>query len=419
MAQNIVMPKLAMGMNEGTVSNWRFASGDFVEKGAILLDLETEKVSYELEAYDSGYLRIMVEPGKTVPVDTLIAYLAETPEELAALSGSTSSAIASAPTEASATVAGCGSSAATKNERIAASPLAKKLAEQNGVNLAALVGSGPNGRIEKKDVEAAISGSSSGPPPSAPMMISAASDSLRTTEGAVKVKASIPLKGLRKAIADNMMKSLNGAAQMSAAVELDVTEIVRLRSRLIDHAEAVGTRISYNDIIALILARATRQVLIINSSIVGDEIKVWDDINLGIATATEINEYETGLFVPVVKNADRKSLVEISREIKDLVAKARAGQLSAEDMGGGTLTLSNAAFIGGLVGTTPILSPGQAVLIQPGSIVEKPVVRDGEIVVRSMMSLSVTWDHRILDGVPVGRLINKIAEFMECPELLL
>lgn len=416
MAQQIVMPKLAMGMNEGTVATWRFATGDFVEKGAILLDLETEKVSYELEAYGAGYLRIMVEPGKTVPVDTLIAYLAESREELAALSGTGPGEIAGEQAAAPAGAQADAASAVARSERIAASPLAKKLAEQNGMDLATLTGSGPNGRIEKKDVEAAIAGRSSAP---VVAPVTTPSVPLRTNEVGVNVKTSIPLKGLRKAISDNMMKSLNSAAQMSAAVEVDVTEIVRLRERLADKAETVGIRISYNDIIALILARAVRQVLVVNSSLVGDEIRVWDDINLGIAVATEISEYETGLFVPVVKNADRKSLFEISREIKELVTKARNGQLGADDMAGGTLTLSNAAFIGGLVGTTPILNPGQAVLIQPGAIIEKPAVRGGAIVIRSMMSLSVTWDHRILDGVPVGRLINKISELMECPELLL
>ncbi len=417
MAQEILMPKLAMAMSEGTVNAWQFAQGDMVEKGQILLEIETEKVSYEIESTGSGYLNIVISEGQTVPVEQVIGHIAKTKEELDSL-GEKVVAFAAEPAgvavaEQAPQVVQGETHSATTGGRIIASPVAKKLAKLNGLDISEVAGTGPNGRIVKRDVLATIEASQTAP-------VSGASSTLTpAVETGPKVKASIPLKGMRKAIADNMMLSLSSTAQMSSTMEVDATELVNLRKRLVAKAEKIGHRVSFTDLFALIIARAARQVPIVNASIVGEEIKVWEEINLGIAIATEINEYESGLFVPVIKDAGRKSLFEIGREVKDLSGRARAGELTPEDMQDGTLTLSSAAFAGGLVSSTPILNPGQALLVQPGPIVEKPVVQDGEIDIRSMMSLNFTFDHRIVDGIPIGKLAVKIAELMADPELLL
>ena len=158
---------------------------------------------------------------------------------------------------------------------------------------------------------------------------------------------------------------------------------------------------------------------IVNSSLVGGEIKVWEDINLGLAVATEISEYEHGLFVPVIKNIGNKTLSEINSDVKDLTGKAREGRLSPEEMSEGTITLSSAAFIQNLVCSTPVLSPGQVMMVQPGQIEEQVVARNGEVVVRPMMKINFTFDHRVVDGIPAGKFAAKIKDLIECPGLLL
>ena len=411
MAIEIVMPKLAMAMSEGTVLEWKFEQGVHVDAGQVIVEIETEKVSYEIEATADGYLNVVTPPGETVPVEVVIGHLAESEDELLSLARGE---ITNGPADASPIAElDLSSHVATepvtvnKGGRIIASPLAKKLAGINEVDLSRVDGTGPNGRIVKRDVLAAAESRK------------AVSSTASTDESGRKIKATVPLTGMRKVIAENMMLSLSSTAQLSSTNEFDATELVRLRKRLLAKEDGFGLRVSYTDIFALIVARAARKVPIVNASIIGSEIRIWEEINLGIAIATEISEYASGLYVPVVKDAGRKSLFEIASEIKALAAKARGGELAPADMSDGTLTLSSAAFSGGLVCSTPILNPGQAMLVQPGPIQEKAVVRNGEIVIRQMMGVNFTYDHRIIDGVPIGKFAKQISELMEYPELLL
>jgi pyruvate dehydrogenase E2 component (dihydrolipoamide acetyltransferase)/2-oxoglutarate dehydrogenase E2 component (dihydrolipoamide succinyltransferase) len=418
MAKKVVMPKLAMAMNEGIITSWMFEEGDQVTKGEILLEIETEKVSYEIEATGDGLLHIEVTAGETVPVETLIGYLAEDAEEFASLAGGAEPAVSHGEPAAEMVVANqevASVATATKHAgRIIASPLARKMAKQNGLDLSQVTGSGSNGRIVKRDILAALEA-----PQVAPVAAAAAPAAPSVDASGLKVKTVLPFKGVRKAISENMQASLNGSAQMSLSFEVDASALKQLRASLVNKAEKIGVKVTFTDLFALVVARAAAQVPIVNAALVGEEIKVWDDINLGVAIATEISEYETGLYVPVIKDAGRKSLFTICSELKDLIWKAKEGTLSSDEMSGGTITLSSASFLGGMLGTTPILSPGQAMLIQPGPIEEKPVVRDGEIVARPMMVFSLTFDHRIVDGVPAGKFAGKIRELIEDPELLL
>lgn len=416
MVHKVVMPKLAMGMTQGTVTKWIYQAGQLVQKGSILLVIETEKVSYEIEATKTGYLKIVVPEGETVAINTVIAYLAETEAELASIEDGEKEpeapALAAAPAEKE-------PEAPRPSEgggRIIASPLAKKIAKDNGIDLGQVTGTGPGGRIVKRDVLSAMDSRKEAP---AEDSGAAAAEVAPSEDVKGRVKAVVPIKGMRKSIGEGMKKSLDTAAQLSFSAEFDATEIVRLRERLVAKEKKIGLRVSVFDILCYIFARAIKKVPIVNASLVGEQIKVWEDVNLGIAIATEISEYEGGLYVPVVRKADAKSLFDISREIKTLTTKTRNGELKLEDMQGGTVTVSSVSFVSPLFASTPILNMGEALLIQPGSILDRPVVRNGEIVIRPTITISFTFDHRVVDGIPLGKLVRYITDFMEDPEMLL
>jgi len=201
--------------------------------------------------------------------------------------------------------------------------------------------------------------------------------------------------------------------------EIDMTEMLRLRNSLLKKEEEIGLRISMTDLLVLVLSKAIRHVPLVNSSIVDHEIKIWEEIHMGVAVALEVGEYGSGLIVPVVKNVERKSLAEISRSIKDLTAKARSGKLTLEEVTGGTITLTNTGpFFPRWGMGTPILNQPQSVIVQTGGISDRPWVKDGQLTVRPIMTMSITFDHRVLDGAPIGKFFSKIVELMENPDLL-
>jgi pyruvate dehydrogenase E2 component (dihydrolipoamide acetyltransferase)/2-oxoglutarate dehydrogenase E2 component (dihydrolipoamide succinyltransferase) len=433
------MPKLAMGQTEGTVVEWLAKEGDWVEKGQQVMVVETEKVAYETEAPASGFFHRVIELNVTVPVLETVALLAETEEELADLQASAPDSAAepasvevAAPVPAPAEVAAeavpaampaaraeteaalpvPGGPARTRSGKIKISPVARKYARHHDLDISLLTGSGPGGRIVKRDVDQALAEREAAP----------VAPALAWTGEVVagkRVKATLPLKGMRRAIAEHMQHSLAASAQLTFMGEIDMTEMIRLRKTLLQKEEELGLRLTFTDLFVYVLIRAIQHVPIVNASLLGDEIKIWEDINIGIAVALELNEYETGLIVPVVKNADRLTLTEIGRTIRDLTARARDGRLVPGEASGGTITLSNAgAFYSGWAMTTPILNQPEVALVQPGGIFDKPVVRDGQVVVRPIMTLCITYDHRVLDGIPMTRFYNKIKELLENPAFL-
>ena len=414
MAESIIMPKLAMAMQEGTVVEYLVGQGAWVEKGQQVMTVETEKVTYECEAPAAGYLHILVAVGETVPVFEAVGLLAASEGELALLETGGRPAAQPAPASTASAVASpiAAEARPAKQGRPKISPIAKKMARQNDLDVSQIAGTGPGGRIVKGDVERALAERERA---AEARTVGTPADTL----DGKRVKATVPVQGMRKAIAEHMHHSLAVSAQMSTMGEIDMTEMIRLREMLLRKEEAIGVRISYTDLFVLVLARAVQDVPVVNSSLIGDEIKIWQDVNVGVAVALEKGEYESGLIVPVIKNADRKSLVEISRAVKDLTAKARSGRLTPEDVVGGTITLSNAGMVAGRwMVSTPILNQPETVIVQPGAIAERPVVVDGQVQVRPMMTMSITADHRVLDGVPVTRFFNKIAELIENPALL-
>lgn len=282
-----------------------------------------------------------------------------------------------------------------KRDRILISPLARKLAEKHVVDVSILSGSGPDGRMVKEDIERAIE---------------TRGETILEYDGQ-EVERTIPLTGTRQSIAEHMHRSLSISAQLTDMGEIDMGEVVKLREILVNQEESLGTRITYTDIVIFVVAKVLRGYPMVNASIIDDEIKVWKSINIAVAV-----DVEAGLLVPVVRNADQKSLVEISKEIKTLAEKARERSLKDDEVKGGTFTVSNpGALSGGWRLGTPIINQPQSAILGTGGITDRAAVREGQVVIRPIMTYSFTYDHRLIDGALAARFANKIVELLEDP----
>ena len=230
-----------------------------------------------------------------------------------------------------------------------------------------------------------------------------------------QVKERIPLIGMREAIAEHMQRSLATSAQLTMMGEIDMSQTMRLREELVRQDESLGVRVSYNDIFIFVCSRALLDNPIINSSLEGNEIVIWESVNVGVAVAIE-----GGLIVPVVHDADKKSLVEIGRESASLIEKARTGSLSPDDVTGGTFTVTNLGAVGGGWGFgTPIINQPQSAILGTGAIGDRAVVRDGQIVARPIMTYSFTFDHRVIDGAPAAKFVARVTQLLENPGLFI
>ncbi|MBU2547687.1 MAG: 2-oxo acid dehydrogenase subunit E2 [Proteobacteria bacterium] len=420
MATTIAIPKLGMTMKEAKIVAWKFNEGDWVEKDQVVMEIETAKVTYEVEALESGFLHILAAPEDVLPVGGAAGLLAVTKEELAELQVQQPGAVVAAAQAAEKpAAASAASGAGPKPEgRVKISPAAKKIAQDAGLDYMTIVGTGPGGRIVKEDVEKAIEAARSAP------AAAAAAPAAPAPSGEVidgkRVKKMLPLKGMRKVIADHMVHSLQVGAQLSTLTEVDATELVKLRKALLQREKMIGVRVTYNDILVYILARALKVVPMMNASLIDGKIVLWEDINVGVAVALQLNEFESGLIVPVVKNADQKSLAEINRHIADVVEKARGGTILPDEVTGSTFTLTNTgAFGSGWAWGTPIINQPESAILQTGAIMDRPAAVDGQVVVRPMMPLSLTFDHRVLDGAPAGAFMGAVAELIQNPALLI
>lgn len=419
MATDYVMPKLAMGMNEGTIIEWLVTEGQQLERGAPLMQVETEKVVYDVEAPVAGWFHITVAAGETVPTESVIGQFAHSAEEYAEISGG-AAAEATAPevvfndnltsTGAVMPTAPVAAPAAAAGGRIKASPLARKLARNKGIELSAIQGTGPGGRIVKRDVLAAKVGATA---PATAM----------SAPGTLTVKGTVPLKGMRGAIARNMMHSLQTSAQLSQFSEVDATRLLKARRNFVANADSYGTRVSLNAFMVKAIVVACQAVPIANAAIVGDEVVVYNEVNVGIAVSLPgQGEFDSGLIVPVLRNAERKGLVQIDSELRDLATRAREGRLAPGETEGGTITLSPTSAIGGegvYCWSTPVLNLPQAVIVQPGMIMDRAVIHKGKIRKRKMMPLSLTFDHRVMDGDPFATFVVNLRRCIESPELML
>ncbi|MGH7880815.1 MAG: dihydrolipoamide acetyltransferase family protein, partial [Candidatus Binataceae bacterium] len=373
-------------------------------------EVETEKVLYEVEAPASGTLAAWThEEGAIVECGGVVALIATPGEDLAALAGryagsaarsaaSASIAIATAPA-----TAGNGETADVNADgRRAVSPVARKLAAQLGVDLGRVIGTGPGGRVTREDVEGAArnpamrtaAASGNGAPQ---MTLPTAVDN--SSAVAKPRLRGTPMRGMRKTIAARMQQSLRETAQLTISSEADVTAAVELRSRLMREFD-----FTYTDLMIHGVARALARHPRMNSRLADDAIISLAEINIGMAVALD-----EGLIVPVIRAADRKDLRAIALETKELGERARSGRLKLEDVGGGTFTITNLGAFGVDV-FTPILNLGEAGILGVGRIVEKPAVYRGEIVRRSMVALSLTFDHRIIDGAPAAAFLQTVID---------
>ena len=396
MATKVIVPKLGMSTEPITLVEWRAKEGDQVEKGSVVLVVETEKIRHDVEAEASGFLHILAEAGKEVPIGSAAGLIVATKEELAALQTGVVTEVAAAEVKEA-------PPAEVKEKRVVISPVARKMAEEHMIDITEVVGTGPEGRIVKEDIEKEIAKKEAAP------VVEAA----ELYQGR-RVKSKLSLTGMRKAISEHMHRSLSVSAQLTVMGELDVTKLVALRKELVAQEEKLGARITYTDLMVAAVAKLLKEYPLVNASRIGNEIIQWEDINVSVAVALE-----EGLIVPVIRNTDQKSLVEISKEVRALAKKARERALAPEEVQGGTFTITNlGALGGGYRFETVIINQPESAILGTGGITDRPVVREGKIVIRPIMTYYLTYDHRVFTGAVAAAFINSLTKLVETPETL-
>ena len=418
MAKYIEMPKLSDTMTEGTLLKWRKKEGDKVETGDVIADVETDKATMEMEAFDDGILhKFFVAEGAKVPIGDKVALLLEKGEappednEIPVTESKKSVAaktdtIAPPPQAESARPAAGKAAATTAGGRVKASPLAKKVAAAKGVDLSALTGTGPGGRIVAKDVE--------GAQPGAPVAKSAAPAPVAAT-AAGPGDQRIALSGMRRVIAERLLTSKTTIPHFYLNIEVDAGPLMKFRAEANVATEAAGgSKLTVNDFILKAVVAAAVKVPAVNASFAGDAIIQYGSVNLSVAVAVE-----EGLVTPVIRDAQKRSLREISEAVKDLAARARSKKLKPEEYQGGTITVSNLGNYG-IDSFSAIINPPQALIIAVGAIVKKPVVNaKNEIVVGQRLAIGLSADHRVVDGAVGAQYLAELRKLIESPTLML
>jgi pyruvate dehydrogenase E2 component (dihydrolipoamide acetyltransferase) len=401
MITEVILPVLGETMNEGTIVEWLKKEGDPVERGDHLFTFESDKATLEVEAPAKGFLRqILVPAGQTVPVLTVVGLITSTMDE---------------PLEEAEEQGGRGAEESTSAPplpstpaRVFASPRARRLAREKGVDLTMVAGSGPDGRIVERDVvaflETLVSTPPSAPTPPAPP----------TPAEAVETIAEVPLSGVRAIIAQRMRESHQTTAPVTLTTEADATAFVELREQLkAGLAAELGFDIGYNDLLIRLVAHALRQFPYMNARLDGERVRQLREIHIALAVDTD-----RGLLVPVVRNADRKGVAEIAREVRELAERARAGKALPDELSGSTFTITNLGMHE-IDAFTPIINLPEAAILGVGRVKARPAVVEGELCVRQTMWLSLTFDHRLVDGAPAARFLQRIKQLIENPYLLL
>lgn len=457
MIRDVILPQLAMGMSKGTVVEWTVTEGSSVKRDETIVSIETEKVVTDLPAPYGGFLHIVRKAGDTLAVEEIIARIADTEAEyrsLVAGDGTAAAPVAAASAQivsgpmpaapgpvstagspsASASAHGEGNGAAGRlaaaefARRIKVSGLAKAIARQHSLDLSSVVGTGPGGRIVRRDVAAALEARDRAAPASSPSLSLSPSPSpspsrqVAAATGSMRERARIPLAGMRGTIAARMVAAKTTAAQTYGFFEVDITKLLALRQSMLSMEESIGQRIALISFYVKAVALACQHVPICNATLTDDEITVWENVNVGVAVALPgRTEFESGLIVPVVRDVQSKGLARINAEIKDLIDRARKGELRPDETSGGTITISSTdGFLpGGWLVSTPLLNLPQVMNVQPGTPIEKPVVVDGHIVIRTILPFGSTFDHRAMDGVPSGRFTTRLRDLLANPELML
>jgi pyruvate dehydrogenase E2 component (dihydrolipoyllysine-residue acetyltransferase) len=411
-ASEVILPRLGQGMESGTIVRWFVKEGDTVEKGQPLYELDTDKVTQEVEAEAAGVLLKIVVPEGEVPVGTAVGYVGRQGEEVPE-SGADASAPAvtsvsdteeerpakeledTAPTAVSPGSDTAAAPATANGGRIKASPLARRIARERGIDLAALRGTGPEGRIVAEDVERAGVGTAT--PAARPVVLA----------GEVE---RVELTSLRKTIARRMTEAW-AAPAFQISMSADMTRAQELRALLLErHADE---RPTVTDVLTKVSAVALMRHREVNALFAGDAIELHPSANVGIAVATD-----RGLVVPVIPACEVKTVAEIAAARADLVGRARDGKLQAADLEGGTFTISNLGMYG-VEQFVAVLNPPQAAILAVGTIEDRPVARGGDVVVRPMMTMTLTCDHRTIDGATAADFLRTVKAFLEEPGLTL
>jgi pyruvate dehydrogenase E2 component (dihydrolipoyllysine-residue acetyltransferase) len=400
----ITIPKLGLTMESAKVVRWLHHSGNEVTEGAPVLVIETDKVTYEVPSPASGILHPVVPEGKTCSVEETVGYVARDQEEYERIVKQYPSAEGEATEilpgdEPSAKP----SSGLSPGARFKASPLARVMAAENNLDLSSITGTGPGGRIVRADILRALEEKAK---VAAKRIEELAEPGLESRK---EIRESIPIRGVRKIIFDNMFQSLSQSAQLTLHTEASAEALVALRDRL----TIEGQKASFNAILVKTAAMALRLHPKVNASVEKDAIQVWKQIHIGLAM--EANE---ALIVPVVRTPDLKTIRNIDREIADLIKKLRENRLSPDDLLNGTFTITNLGFAD-IDFFTPIIRPPESAILGVGRILKKPVAKKDTLVTEARLALSLTFDHRIIDGAPAARFLKTIKDMIEDPLLLI
>ena len=419
MAKDILMPLLSPSMTEGTLVKWIKKVGDPVKSGDVLAEVETDKATMDLEAFDSGILRkILISEGAKVPVQTRIGIIGTKDEKIDESAPAAPAQAKAAPAAkkeevppAAVSATPAAPAAATTGEgQVKASPLARKIAREKGISLATLTGSGPGGRIVRKDV---LNAPANGHAQSAS---GAGGGSAIYARGPIAKEGSTKLTTMRSVIAKRLLESKTTIPHFYLEIEVDAKPLLDLRAQLNDSLGTLNppVKLSLNDFVLKAAAEAVRRVPGVNASFEGDSIRQFPDVQLSFAVAIA-----EGLITPIIREAQNKSLIQISGEAKALAAKAKEGKLKPEEFQGGTFTVSNLGMLG-IDRFSAIINPPQAAILAIGNIVKKPVVGANDaIVVGYRQSITLSCDHRVVDGAVGAAYLKELRELIEKPALLL
>ena len=421
MATEVLMPKLGLTMTEGTIDEWKKNVGDTVKKGEILFSVETDKLTNDVEAEADGVLlKILVPAGETVACKTLIGWLGAEGEAVPDGAGTAPAAAAEAPAAPAAAVSGAAAPAAAGAAHAAgayvpATPYAKKLAKEKGFDLAAIPATGYKGVVVARDVlgfTPAAAGPAAPAVKASPLAEKVAADlgiDLKDVKAAHGRVLAEDLLGMRKAIAKNMQNSHMTSPTVTFNLGIDMTEMKRYREQL----KAKEIKVSYTDLLVKFVSKALTEFPLLNCSVEDNKIIYKHYVNMGVAVALD-----NGLVVPNIVDADKKSLTEISAEVKELAKLAREGKLPPEKLRGGTFTITNLGMYG-IESFSPIINQPEVAILGVNTMEDKVVVRNGEMCIRPIMNLSLTADHRVVDGSVAAQFLQRVKSLMENPALIL
>lgn len=428
---DVLMPQMGESITEGTVTKWLKKVGDRIGKDEPLFEISTDKVDAEIPSPVSGTVAaIHVQEGQTVAVQTIVAQIEASASDAAAASAAAmpvakpaavpppkASVPAQTPPPPTAPSASAAASSAEseseEDDKVRSSPLVRRLAKENGVNLAEVSGTGPGGRITKEDLLAHVERMKSAPAPkaAAPAPRPSAAPGVPTvpvaghTGDRVEI---VPMTAMRKKIAERMVFSKHTAAHVSTVFQVDLTKVVTLfqkeRSRF---EQQEGVRLTYNPFFIRAIIDGLKRFPTLNASISGEDVIIKKNVHMGIAVALD-----WGLIVPVIANADEKSFLGLTRSIADLGERARTKRLNVSEVEGGTFTLTNPGVFGSLF-ATPIINPPQVGIIGVGAVKKTPVVIDDAIAIRSIVHMTLSYDHRLIDGAVADQFMASVRQYLE------